>query len=301
MVIVLLKGGLGNQLFQYAMGRRIAVDNNLPLKLDVEAGFKNDFYKRSYGLKHFNILEDFATQKEVKRARRIQSRGIIGKLIRLANRFRPYYKRYVINERNYHEYDINILRQYTEVYFNGYWQTEKYFKSIEEIIRKEFTVKYPLEGLNLKISNEIVKTNSVSLHIRRNHGISTNGKVDSFAVKQHGTIPIDYYCSAVKYLSSKYNNLDFFVFTDNPEWTNNNLKLSYPHTLVMHNNKNNKDYEELRLMSLCKHQIIANSTFSWWAAWLNSNPDKIVIAPKNWFANADFDTSDLIPKEWIKI
>lgn len=299
MIIIKLKGGLGNQLFQYAFGRRIAIDNNLPLKLDIVSGYNNDFYKRLYRLKHFNIQAEIASTEDLNKAIILQSPSIIGKSIRFASRFRPYYKNYVVKELHYF-FDTNVLRPNKNVYFDGYWQSERYFIKIKDIILKEFTVKYPFNGINLAIANKIQATNSVCIHIRRNHGISTDGKVDINAVENiYGQVSLNYYYDAVKYLSNKFNNMRFFVFSDNPEWAKRNLKLSYPTQFISHNI--GKEYEDLRLISLCKHNIIANSTFSWWGAWLSTNPNKIVIAPKNWVNDnyMSIQNKDLFPQSWI--
>ncbi len=313
MVIIKLMGGLGNQLFQYAFARRLALVNNVQLKLDHLTGFEHDFYGRVYSLRHFNINENLLSRKEIDH---VQKKGrICRKIIRILERRLRHYNLFVflqihlrigclfITQRrggfNKNTYEMKFKK---DVYLDGYWGSEEYFIDIENIIREELQVKYPLEGANLKIANKINKTNSISLHIRKLHGISNNGKLDINAVNIHGTIDPEYYHRAVQYLSNKYNNLHFFIFADDPEWTQKNMKLSFPKTYVNINGVD-KDYEDLRLMSLCKHNIIANSTFSWWGAWLNNNPDKIVIAPKKWFKdpawNSKINFEDLYPKEWI--
>jgi hypothetical protein len=273
MVIVKLYGGLGNQLLQYAIGRRISVDNNVRLKLDASTGFQNDFYKRKYSLSHFNILENFASPEEIAASTHIR-------------------------EKHFH-FDPDIFSQPNDIYLDGYWQSEKYFESIKEIIRKEFSVKQPLKSINLRIANEMAGTNSVCVHFRRLHGIS-DGKVDARAVNMHGAASLDYYYRCVEQLTQTVKNPHFFIVSDDPEWVRDNLKLPYPTTLIDHNGAD-KDYEDLRLMSLCKHDIIANSTFSWWGAWLNPEKDKIVFVPERWFNTDEHDTKDLIPDEWIRI
>jgi len=316
MIIVKLKGGLGNQLFQYAFARRLAlVNNNVQLKLDHLTGFEHDFYGRVYSLRHFNINENLLSRKEIDH---VQKKGrICRKIIRALERRLRHYNLFdflqphlcrgclFVNQRsggfNKNIYEIKFKK---DLYFDGYWGSEKYFKDIEDIIRKEFTAKYALEGANLKIANKISDTNSVSLHVRRLHGISNNGNIDIKGVNIHGATNLEYYHSAIEYLSEKYNNLHFFIFSDDSEWMQKNMKLSFPTTYVNINGID-KDYEDLRLMSLCKHNIIANSTFSWWGAWLNENPYKIVIAPKKWFndpdANAKIKFEDLYPKEWLML
>ena len=292
MIIVKLKGGLGNQMFQYAFGRIVALESNSVLKLDI-TGFKDDkVFGRKYSIACFNIIKNIATEKDLKKLKILTGKSYISKFIRLAIKIKPYYSRYVIYERKTHKYDSRIFqKKYQNVYFDGYWQNEKYFKDIEDIIRKEFILKETLKNGNLNLANKIQDTNSASIHLR---------KYDDIPEDDMSMLSLNYYHKAVKYLSERFNNLHFFIFSDNPEWAKKTLKLSCPTTFVEHN-KNDKDYEDLRLMSLCKHQIIANSSFSWWAAWLNENTDKIVIAPKKWFRNYHRDTSDLIPNRWIQI
>ncbi len=273
MVIVKLYGGLGNQLFQYAMARRIAKESHSLLKLDVSTGFENDFYRRTYSLNHFNIAEHFASPKDIVGLRYIKEK--------------------------YFHFDPDILDLHDGVYLDGYWQSEKYFKSVEDVIRDELTVREPLQGANLKIAEEITQTHSVCVHLRRLYGISCR-QVDTQGVNIHGSVPLDYYYRSVERLTQTIKDPHFFVFSDDPGWTRDNLKLPYP-TMIVASNGPGKDYEDLRLMSLCKHHIIANSTFSWWGAWLNSGKDKTVFAPGQWFNAAEHNVKDLIPETWTKI
>lgn len=296
MVIVKLYGGLGNQLFQYALGRKIAAKNSASLKLDVLTGFENDFYRRNYSLAYFNIQECFASLEEVAALTRPRmSERVRAKLLRRPPRPPQTY----IREKHFH-FDPDVLNLPDGIYLEGYWQSEKYFIDIQEIIRKEFTVKTELTDMNLKIAKDIIKTNSICIHVRRLHGISGD-KVNVHAVKTHGSSSLDYYYSAIKYFSDKYSELHFFVFADDPEWAKDNIKPDAPTTYVTHNTSD-KDYEDLRLMSNCKHFVIANSTFSWWGAWLNPRKDKIVLAPNQWFGKerqSSRKMDDLLPANWF--
>lgn len=287
MVIVQLIGGLGNQLFQYALARRIAHMHNVPLKLDFY-GF--EAYKlHKYSLQHFNIREDFASPDEIARFKNKS-----GVLSRLATKFKPYYKCSVVHERFFY-FDSNMLKVSKNVYLEGYWQSEKYFKDIEDIIRREFTVKYKSDVTNEQVAQNILSVNAVSLHVRRGDYVS-NLTINQF----HGTCSLEYYNQAIAQIAKKVETPHFFVFSDDPEWVKSNLKIDYSITIVDHNNAD-KNYEDIRLMSLCKHHIIANSSFSWWGAWLCRNPNKIVIAPLKWFNDKSINTTDLIPDGWIKI
>lgn len=298
MIIIKLKGGIGNQMFQYAFGRRIALENNLELKFDITS-FKDDrVYRNKYNLDCFNIVENIATEKDLRKARIYTSKSYFGKFIRLLSRIKPYYKRYVVNEKKFFLYDKKVMIKKKNVYYNGYWQNEKYFKDIEDIIRKDFIFKNKLNRENLKLLKRIKNTNSVGLHIR-NYGITYDEKASIRDLKNFGIMKISYYQNALKYLENKINNFKIFIFSDDINWVKK--KYDFKSDNILYVDNEGKDYEQLQLMSLCKHQIISNSTFSWWAAWLNDNPYKIVISPQNWFATGEYNTSDLIPIEWLKI
>jgi len=284
MLILKLKGGLGNQIFQYALGRNLSLKNNTDLKLDI-SWFKNlkptKVTAREYGLKYFNIKEDFATEEEIRKIKRFSRIPLLSK---------------IKNERG-RDFDSSVLSLKKNVYLEGYWQSEKYFKDIKNILYKDFSLKdKPTKNFNEfeeKIKNSL--DNSVSIHIR--HGdYSQNPKEN----KRHTALPIKYYGNAIKYIKTKIQNPVFFVFSDDIKWCKENFKNLENVYFV---DKNIPDYEELILMSKCKNNIIANSSFSWWGAWLNQKANKIVIAPQKWFGNPDikYNMDDRIPEEWIKI
>ena len=286
MVIVRLFGGLGNQLFQYATARRVAHINNVPLKLDV-SGFES--YKlHRYSLKHFNILEEFASSDEIAR---FNGRGLVCHISLWVQKLLPYYRRRLVVER-YFNFDAKIIEISSNVYLNGYWQSEKYFKDIETLLRQELTLKAAPDSANVAMGEWIRGVRSVSLHIRRRDYVS-----DPATQQIHGTCSSDYYAAAIAKLSEGVEDPYFFVFSDDPQWAQENLKLEHPTTFVTHNGPD-KNYEDLRLISLCQHHIIANSTFSWWGAWLCANPGKLVFAPQRWFRTPDLNTKDLFPETW---
>lgn len=267
MIVVRLIGGLGNQFYQYAAARRLAQKLNTELKLDI-SGFET--YKlHKYALSPFNIRENFATPDEIASLRHVQ-------------------------EKSFH-FDPDILNLGDNVYLDGYWQTEKYFADIADIIRYEFSVRSSQIGRDMQISQQIASCQAVSLHIRRGDYVSnpTTNQV-------HGTCDVDYYRKCVEQLSQTVKNPHLFIFSDDPQWAVENLKLPYPTTVIDHNGPE-KNYEDMRLMSQCSHHIIANSSFSWWAAWLNPRTDKKVFAPRRWFRTNEKNIKDLIPKEWNKV
>jgi hypothetical protein len=286
MIIVQLKGGLGNQLFQYAMGRRLSFIHKVPLKLDIS--WYQTSPDRTYDLNHFNIVEEIATKAEidylVKKADRF----------RLMNKFRPYYKRIYIKEQEYFRFDPNLIKIHKDVYLEGYWQNEKYFKDIEDTIRQEFTIKDKLDKENKSIADLICNNEAVSLHIRRGDYV-----LNPATNQIHGVCLLDYYYNSINQLTKITHNPHFFIFSDDFEWVRTNLELKYPFTIVT-NNGPEKSYYDLALMSMCNYHIIANSSFSWWGSWLCNNPRKIVFWPHKWFNTNEYDTSDLIPELWRK-
>lgn len=274
MIITKLSGGLGNQMFQYALGRVLAIKNHAKLVLDL-SGYKNQAAidtPRQYELGIFNI-------QAAKYSRNI------------FNFLRP---RKLISE-NSHSFDPAILKLKGNLHLVGYWQSEKYFAEYADIIRQDFTYNTSPAGKNKKLLHDISKSNSVSIHIRRGDYIkipSTN--------QFHGTCGLEYYQSAVKIIKQKVKNPIFYIFSDDINWCKNNLNI-IGKTVYIDHNQGAKSWEDMRLMSYCKHNIIANSSFSWWGAWLNNNPKKIIIAPRQWFNDQSIDTKDLLPATWIKM
>ncbi|HED06224.1 MAG TPA: alpha-1,2-fucosyltransferase [Ignavibacteria bacterium] len=288
MIIIRIGGGLGNQLFQYALGRNLSLTKNIPLRLDL-SWFKTNL-DREYKLKYFNTREIIATDSELKKIKRYQKinsgRYFLHNLL-FSN------ESIYIEEKQFH-FNSKVLDIKDIAYLIGYWQTEKYFENIKDIIRKDFTLKNEPSGFYKNDEQEIREKNSVSLHIRRGDYI-TNG----IANANMGVCSLEYYKKAVNIIKDSVNNPTFFIFSDDIDWATENLQIDSPAVFV--SDKKLKDYEELILMSKCKHNIIANSSFSWWGAWLNNSPDKIVIAPKKWFNDTKRNSKDIIPNNWIKV
>ncbi|MBN2754702.1 MAG: alpha-1,2-fucosyltransferase [Candidatus Goldbacteria bacterium] len=291
MIIVKIFGGLGNQMFQYALGRFLSVKNSCELKIDI-AEYKN--YKlHNYGLNSFNITESFADKKEcdlikfqkcsiVERA----ARKILGKTKRKTND--------LIIEKNF-RFDPKILELTGNKYLEGYWQSEKYFVLYKEQIYADFTLKHEMNDINASVYKEISDVNSVSFHIRRGDYVS-----DPVTKAYHGVDLKQYYIDAVELIKEKVKKPYFYIFSDESNWVRENFKGEFEFKVV-DCNTGRTGYDDMRLMSACKHNIIANSSFSWWGAWLNRNPGKIVTAPKNWFTDKSIDTYDLIPETWIRL
>jgi len=298
-IIVQLMGGLGNQLFQYAVGRNIAKMNNFSLKLDLSwfryhpRWFKYHPY-RPYSLNHFATLKDIASLAEVAELRGLTWVHLKEKILHKVYADRPYSKQTMIRERTV-DFDPEILQISSGAYLSGYWQSEKYFKDIEDIIRKEFTVITPPDPENIKIANEIRETEGVCIHVRRGDYIS-----DPKANQNIGVCSLDYYYRSIDYIMSRVEKPHFYIFSDDPDWTQQHIAIDAPTTYI-HNNPSDKNYEDLRLMTYCKHFIIANSSFSWWGAWLSANQQKLVVAPAQWFNGIQYNDDDRLPKEWIRL
>jgi hypothetical protein len=289
---VKLKGGLGNQLFQYAAGRRLACLHDVPLKLDL-SWFGGDLAgatPRSYALGPFCIHAEPATDQEVARLTESQS----GRVRRFINLMNPCYRKILIRGQIFH-FDPSILRLPDNILLDGHWQSERYFSDIDSVIRSDFAMNVEPNGRNREALSVISGCNSVSVHFRRGDYVT-----DSRTAACHGTCADYYYIKAAELAAMRVDRPHFFVFSDDPVWVQEHFKISYPMTLVDHNGPD-QAHEDLRLMSHCRHHIIANSSFSWWGAWLNPRPDKIVVAPLRWFNDKTIDTSDLMPVSWLRI
>ncbi|UFS72705.1 alpha-1,2-fucosyltransferase [Geomonas sp. RF6] len=296
MVIVRLSGGLGNQMFQYAAGRSLAILNDAPLKLDlgwfqkIPAGDT----KRHYELHVFNTVQEAASPKEVRALQGVN----VTRWPKVAKRFLArtglLIRKSSVRERHFH-FDPQILELRGNLHLDGYWQSPRYFEQFEDVIRKDFTLLPSPDAANLVAATAIEGCTSVSLHVRRGDYVS-NPAIGNI----HGSSSLEYYAQAVQTMLERVPQAHFFVFSDEPQWVKDNLKIAAP-TTYLHHNGPDKGYEDLRLMTRCKHHIIANSSFSWWGAWLADAPGQFVIAPKRWFNRNDVCTDDLCPPEWLRL
>jgi len=285
MVIVKLMGGLGNQMFQYAIGRSVAYRNNADLGLDI-SWFKDIILNtpRSYNLGGFRIIEKFSSIK----FRRTREK------LSFLEKYLLCHKRKYFKEKSIFSFDKDSLCLSGDVYLDGYWQCPKYFEDINDILKQEFRFKEGLDKDN-EIIRMIKEKNSISIHIRRGDYVD-----DDITRRFHGICSLDYYKKAIEIISAKIKNPYFFIFSDDIVWAKQNLKIDSPSFFITKDYKF-KDYEELIIMSWSKNHIIANSSFSWWAAWLCDNKNKIIIAPFKWLNDTSINTAGLIPNSWIKI
>ena len=290
-VITRLNGGLGNQLFHYAAGLSLADRLGVPLKLDLSEF--DTYLLRRFELDKFEISATIAAPEETT------------DLVVNPSRFERFYSRLAISlglgcyriafKQIKFEYDEAFGKIKHPMYLNGYWQSERYFKPVEDKLRNELCLVDKLGDTSRRFLDEILQCPAVSLHIRRGDYVSNPS-----AALVHGVCSLDYYYSAIRHIAARVENPYFFVFSDDPQWARENLKISFPVRFVAANGPDS-GVEDMWLMKSCKHHIIANSSFSWWAAWLNKSSDKIVIAPGDWFLDKNIDTGDLIPDQWHKI
>lgn len=278
MIIVKLMGGMGNQMFQYAFARSLSLKTNTEFKIDLSFLKRRDlgenFTYRDFDLNIFNISENIIKE--------IQTDNL-----------------QIINENmfSYSQETVNTVEQNIggNIYLDGYWQSYKYFEDFGEHIKKDFTFKNLVEdNKDTNVKNmfiDIIDSNSVMVNVRRTDYLNNNF---------HGVMGIDYINEASKIIESKIDNPKYFVFSDDIEWCKENVKLDNM-VIVNYDYKGDRFDLYLQLMKSCKHFIIPNSTFAWWAAWLSSNKNKIVISPKLWFTDTSINTNDLIPSNWVRI
>ena len=297
MIIVKLKGGMGNQMFQYALGRHLAIKHKTSLKLDLtfllDRTPRKDFVFRDYDLDIFTLTVDVATPKNLKPFREFR----IPQLTKAYNILPRLLKRpHVIVEPHFH-FSEAILSAPDNVYLDGYWQSEHYFRDVEDVIRKDFTFKDALDEKGSRMAQAInAEPGAVCLNVRRGDFVTLKKAADF-----HGSVGVDYYQKAIDLLVQRGVQPHLFIFSDDIEWCTEHLKFDHPTTFVTGEYAGKKFEQYLHLMTLCKHYIIPNSTFAWWGAWLSKHSDKIVIAPKRWFMDPTINTTDIIPAGWIRI
>lgn len=296
MKFISLTGGLGNQMFIYAFCEAIREKNQ---KAVLHIPFKRNTKK--YGHQGYEIEKIF----NIKPNDGFWS-IVLNNLLSLythALRLLPssyknkFYKLIGLDvvqvKENFIYYPEVFLFKKKNQLFRGTWQSEEFFNDVKDQVRSSFVFKESLLSKETKeITIDIKATNSVSIHIRRGDYLS-----DQYAGGFAGICNDEYYISAINYIKSKYDNLQFYIFTDDHKWVAEHFKIENARYIT--HNYNNNSWQDMYLMSQCKHNIIANSSFSWWGAWLNSNTDKIVIAPKVWWRG--FDKDDVVPDDWIRL
>ena len=285
MITTHIFGGLGNQLFQYCAGRALALRHTVRLRLLWDGREQENTTTRNFDLRHFNIQSE--TIMSTQPLRRLGLRSVQSLL-----RHGP--------ARTVREsalgYDPRFTSLGPHLRLKGYWQSEKFFKTFEESIREDLQIRTPPSKPNQTLLDQITSQNAVSLHVRRGDYVT-----NPLANAHHGTCDLGYYKAAIEYIAGQMQEAPiFYLFSDDIAWVKNNLIPKYE-TVFVDINDEATNYEDLRLMSRCRHHIIANSSFSWWGAWLNSDPEKIIVAPKNWYADPAARNPDMLPQSWITL
>lgn len=292
-VIVRITGGLGNQMFQYATAYAVARRWNASLLLD-DSGFDRiRSASRYYSLDVFKVSGHIVSRNPL--ARFIRHFGYRGRPVlwpvQLAVNL--LFAKHVYKEPQPYQVDCRLwsLNATKRLNLDGYWQSPKYFVECERDLRSEFEFARPAEGENAKMLLRIRGTpNAVSIHLRRG---------DYLNVRPQAVLPLSYYRQGAELIAGRLGGeVHGFVFSDDARWARDNLNLPFGATIVDINGEL-AGHEDMRLMSACHHHIIANSSFSWWGAWLNPSPEKLVIAPRLWMGTPDSYYPDLYPPEWI--
>ncbi len=292
MVIIRIIGGLGNQMFQYIVGKIVSQIFNVPLKMDLRDLYSAKDVHNKFALSIFGIQPIQASRSEYFKFFRqslFHSKTLwsfVKKLFRITYYVEPDFK-----------YDPNFYEKITpNIYLNGLFQSEKYFADYKDLVYSTYQFPDFDDEQNRLLAQKIISTNSVAVHFRRGDYV-TNPTYKKIL----GPLPNQYYYKALEEIQRRVNEPFFYFFSDEPQWIRKNFDLPKNSVVVDYNADENDYWKDMKLMSMCKHNIIANSTFSWWAAWLNKNPNKIVIAPKHWFADDSIKNKHLLPQNWLKI
>lgn len=296
MLKIKFQGGLGNQMFQYAFMKTLERLLNEKMYIDLTE------YKMSKchnGFELFNVFQLKDENLNINSEYSVLKKFILKLKRSLNKRCKKFFKNGIKIEEDTNKI-LNFenikkeTKKHSDIEFIGYWQSEEYFIHIKDEILEIFTFKNKLDKENEDILEKIKNSNSVSLHIRRGDYLKYS---DIYVIQDK-----NYYVSSIEKIKEKIENPTFFIFSDDIDWCKNNLvDILGENYYFVDNNKDEKSYIDMQLMSNCKHNIIANSSFSWWGAWLNRNEDKMVIAPKKWYKEGfHVSTKHLIPKKWIK-
>ena len=291
MVIAKILGGLGNQLFQYAMGRSLASRTGSELKLDLDWFASEGAPGRSFLLDRFNIHYRVATDPDIRallRWRRLLGRDLHEALV-------PFHRKKYIRLRDFEPFREKYRTLGGNVYLEGYWTDERYFRDMSHELRSEFTLRGELSPYHRRMSEAIAGSESVSVHVRRGDYVTHDRFRPIFDICNR-----EYYAKAIDEIVRTVPDPRFFVFSDDIEWARRHLRTGHDTAYVSQADGDSPD-EELVLMSLCRHNIIANSTFSWWGAWLNRNEGKRVVAPGKWFNIPGRNGGECVPASWTKI
>ena len=293
MIISSISGGLGNQMFQYAFGRALSLAKDTVFTIwaddhcdySLHNGFELD--------RMFNLSGNKANESDFQRVLGWRSGGRIRQAL-VRRRFAWLRGSRIVVEPLDH-YGNHVPDFPEDCYVVGYWQSEKYFKDFQDVIREDFIFRTRMSIQNRAVKEKMASCDAISLHVRRGDYISNQKTFD-----KHGICSMGYYVNAVEFIANRCEMPELFIFSDDMAWVKENLKFEIPCHFIDHNCAS-ESFNDMRLMSFCQHHIIANSSFSWWGAWLNASAEKLVVAPDRWFNSNQLDTRDLIPNDWIKL
>lgn len=301
MITVKIHAGLGNQMFQYAFGRALSLKNHDQLRVD-PAMLYDVLKTRSIAPRNYALSTVFAINPQFNWTSRMQT---VIKVPYLSKAFNRYYPRIFgalgvwryLQEKKHYTFDAGTYNATGNLYLDGFWQTEKYFKAYEATIRKDFSFRAPLQGATAQLAGEIRNSNAVCLNVRRQEIFS-----DATLRAMYDVASPEYYDSAIQLMKEKAGaGIVVFVISDDIGWCRKNMKINAEHRFIGTEHYGAEFRDALQLMTLFKYFILPNSSFAWWGAWLAEPPDKVVIAPRRWNRTPGVDNPDLLPEAWIAL
>jgi hypothetical protein len=297
MILIRLMGGLGNQMFQYAVGRALAKRHHTELKLDLSLLEKGQEYGeqaiyREYELERtFGITASQASAEEVLRYNPVPQH-LVGKVVNRVRRLVALPRTFIEPSRRY---DARVLSLPDDYCLVGGYQSPKYFSTVEEELREDFTFRMPLAPKARDLVAEMALVDAIGLNVRRGDYVS-----NPYYRRILGFVGLAYYERSLRYLADHLKRPHVFIFSDEIDWCQEHMKLDLPHTFVTRDYAPHGSADDLHMLSHCHHFALANSTFAWWGAWLAPAAEKIVIVPANWSADGSLDTTDLVYPHWIR-
>lgn len=290
-----LTGGLGNQLFQYATGFAAAARVEAEFRLDTShyVGAAERMPFRPYRLDRLNISAAPASAWDmlrVKLATRV--RPTSPRHVRVAGTALAFVPKIAVMTDAATGYDPRLVALKRDTLLRGCWQSERFFREYRAKLLDEFTFTSPPRGLNAQLVERITSGRAIGVHFRRTDYLTSDTTLQPCS--------LDYYARALAWMADRIGDATYFIFSDDPEWVRRNASLP-PNSVFITHNHGVDDAEDLRLMMACDHFIIANSSFSWWGAWLSHASGKHVVAPRTWFAQGDGNETDLVPAAWVRL